>query len=105
MSVIVGDSVIFSWDDYKSFQTKQKILFYLFITGGAGTGKSFLLKVIIAYLELYTSRLSGTKPVLVCAPTGSAANVIAGQTIYSAFMIPVSNYREYQPLLPFCFQS
>lgn len=88
----LSETQLFSLGIIKNhFQTNQKNSFHLFITGGAGTGKSFLSKVIIAYLELYTSRISGAKPVLVCAPTGTAANVIAGQTIHSAFMIPVSN--------------
>lgn len=102
----LSETQLFSLGIIKNhFQTNQKNSFHLFITGGAGTGKSFLSKVIIAYLELYTSRISGAKPVLVCAPTGTAANVIAGQTIHSAFMIPVSNYGEYQPLSPFCLSK
>ena len=86
----------------KHFQTRNTNSFHLFLTGGAGTGKSFLSKVIIAYLELYTAVVPGAKPVLICAPTGTAANIIAGRTLHSAFMIPVSNFEEYQPLSPFC---
>lgn len=102
----MSETQLFSLGIIKNhFQTNQKNSFHLFITGGAGTGKIFLSKVIIAYLDLYTSRISGAKPVLVCAPTGTAANVIACQTIHSAFMIPVSNYGEYQPLSPFCLSK
>lgn len=48
----------------------------LFITGGAGTGKSFLLQ----YFVKHTS-----KQVAVVAPTGVAALNVGGQTIHSFF--------------------
>ena len=50
----------------------------LFLTGDAGTGKSFVLNRIIKGLEK-DPRLT----VLVCAPTGIAALNIGGTTIYS----------------------
>ena len=50
----------------------------LFITGAAGTGKSFVLMYIIQELEL---RYPGQ--VAVTAPTGTAAANIGGQTIHS----------------------
>ena len=75
----------------------------VFITGGAGTGKSHLIKSI--YYEL--SRLFAplmTNPddvsVLLTAPTGVAAFNIGGATIHSALAIPGNNTLpvEYQPL-------
>ena len=48
----------------------------LFITGKAGTGKSYLLKYF---------RKNTTKKVLYCAPTGIAALNIDGVTLHSAF--------------------
>jgi len=51
----------------------------VFITGGAGTGKSTLLKYLRA-----TSRRS----VVVLAPTGLAAINVGGQTIHSFFRFP-----------------
>ena len=56
----------------------------VFITGGGGTGKSYLLKAIIGDLKL-----SG-KQVIVCAPTGIAATVIKGTTIHRAFNLKSS---------------
>eukprot|EP00931_Biecheleriopsis_adriatica_P051108 TRINITY_DN29614_c0_g1_i1.p1 TRINITY_DN29614_c0_g1~~TRINITY_DN29614_c0_g1_i1.p1 ORF type:complete len:650 (-),score=126.09 TRINITY_DN29614_c0_g1_i1:58-2007(-) len=50
----------------------------LFLTGAAGTGKSFLLKFLVQELE---SRHPGQ--VAVTAPTGIAAANIGGQTIHS----------------------
>lgn len=51
----------------------------VFITGGAGTGKSYLLRAIV-----YSLRSSG-KNVIVCAPTGIAAANIGGMTIHTTF--------------------
>ena len=51
----------------------------LFLTGGAGVGKSFTLKEIIKC----------TQGALICAPTGVAAQNIGGATLHSTFKIPV----------------
>lgn len=62
----------------KFLQTGQNV----FITGGAGTGKSFLLKYI---RDLFIN-------VMFVAPTGIAASNINGQTIHSFFKIRPQNY-------------
>ena len=51
----------------------------LFITGGAGTGKSYTLQKL---RKKY-------KNSIVCAPTGVAALNVDGLTIHKAFGIPV----------------
>ena len=51
----------------------------LFITGSAGTGKSFLLNYVIQELQ----KLHGEASVAVTAPTGVAAINIGGQTVHS----------------------
>lgn len=51
----------------------------LFFTGSAGTGKSVLLRAIIAALQ----KMHGKHAVAVTAPTGIAAVNIGGQTIHS----------------------
>lgn len=51
----------------------------VFITGGAGTGKSYLLRAIVYSL------MSAGKNVVVCAPTGIAAANIGGMTIHTTF--------------------
>lgn len=53
----------------------------LFITGGAGTGKSYLLKQIIAAME------KAHKNVLVGAPTGMAALHVHGTTLHRLFTL------------------
>ena len=54
-----------------------------FLTGKAGTGKSFVTRQIIDQCK------SMGKQVLVCAPTGIAAINVGGVTIHSAFRAPV----------------
>ena len=52
-----------------------------FITGGAGVGKTFVMKALVAYL------LAADKHVAKMAPTGAAACLINGQTIHSFFRL------------------
>lgn len=61
----------------------------VFLSGKAGTGKSFITKKVISDLQELG------KNVIAIAPTGVAANNIKGQTIHSLFSIPpfgVLNY-------------
>ena len=53
----------------------------LFLTGGAGTGKSFTLQHVIASLRKKYSGRPGA--VAVVAPTGVAAIQVQGTTIHS----------------------
>lgn len=55
----------------------------LFITGGAGTGKSYLLQRIIAHL------IKERKNVIVGAPTGMAALNVGGVTLHRLFGLPI----------------
>ncbi len=51
----------------------------VFITGSAGTGKTFLMKYVIQEL----AKKHGESAVAVTAPTGIAAIAVGGQTIHS----------------------
>ena len=55
----------------------------VFVTGGAGSGKSILIKAVVEELER-----TGKRTIL-CAPTGMAALKIGGTTIHRAFGFPV----------------
>ena len=56
----------------------------IFLTGNAGTGKSYLLKTFIELAE------KAKKKVLITAPTGIAAINIGGSTVHRAFKIPLN---------------
>ena len=56
----------------------------VFVSGGGGVGKSFVLRLIVYALEL------AGKNVMVCAPTGVAASNIEGVTIHA----PAGSYAE-----------
>lgn len=53
----------------------------IFLTGGAGVGKSFLVKEFISWAE------KEGKNIAVCAPTGIAALNVGGVTCHSAFRL------------------
>ena len=53
----------------------------IFLTGKAGTGKSFIVR------ELKEKLIAAGKKVIAMAPTGVAANNIGGQTIHSMFAL------------------
>ena len=72
--------------------------FYLFLTGGAGVGKSFLAKCLIEYLKKtlkYCGQNFSQQPsVAVTASTGKAATNVDGRTLHSAFLLPVKDYQK-----------
>ena len=73
-----------------SNQTSEPDPFYCYISGEAGTGKSFLMRLMIEFMKR-CARQSGTelhKPLhLTVAPTGVSAWIIGGDTIDSAFAL------------------
>ena len=82
---------------------KSKSLpFFTFLSGGAGCGKSVLIKAIHQALLKYFNHDRDEDPstvkVLLCAPTGKAAHNIGGRTIHSAFCIPASQGFHFNPL-------
>ena len=82
-------SLIFSEDQYRIFnilvnswgRREHSKHPYFFLTGSAGTGKSFMIRQIVSFL---TTR--NIKHLLI-APTGVAARNVDGQTIHSALHI------------------
>ena len=69
-------------------------LFQIFSSGGAGVGKSFLIKAITEYLKRvlrYPNQNLDQPFVLVPASTGKAATGINGITLHSAFHLPVKS--------------
>ena len=66
--------------------------FQTFLSGGAATGKSFLIKAITEFLKrvlIYPNQNLKQPSVLVSAATGKAATGINGITLHSAFHLHV----------------
>jgi ATP-dependent DNA helicase PIF1 len=65
--------------------------FHIFLTGGAGVGKSYLLRAIVQTANRLLQRNNQVDEarVLVCAPTGAAAYNVSGYTIHSSFHLPL----------------
>lgn len=72
-----GDAAVLDIEQKAAFRIMSDSKQNLFITGKAGTGKSFLLKLFVAGNK--------TKNIILLAPTGVAAINIGGVTIHSAF--------------------
>ena len=88
------------WCDEKAANSTVQP-FRIFLTGGAGTGKSHVIKCIRHHAEKAFAKLRETSDdttVLVVAHTGTAAFNISGETICSAFRISINAPKDYQPL-------
>lgn len=81
-----------------SIKTKHEPL-RLFLSGGAGVGKSTVTNALYQALDRYLNTIPGENPdnikVLKAAPTGKAAFNIKGNTLHSAFKIPVNRGFSY----------
>ncbi|OBZ82815.1 ATP-dependent DNA helicase PIF1, partial [Choanephora cucurbitarum] len=70
-------------------------LLRIFVTGGAGTGKSMLIKTLyqalVKHYDEDVDRDFNSPTVLLTAPTGKAAFDINGQTVHSAFHLPINH--------------
>lgn len=71
----------------------------LFLSGGAGVGKSWLTNALYEALIIYLNSVAGENPddvkVVKVAPTGKAAYNIKGNTVHSAFQLPANRGWEY----------
>ncbi|XP_078512211.1 ATP-dependent DNA helicase Pif1-like [Lissotriton helveticus] len=65
----------------------------LYVSGEAGTGKSFLIKAISCYLQ---KRTESSLSCVVTAPTGLAAHNIKGITLHRLLMLPVEHDNKLQ---------
>ena len=74
----------------------------LFITGGAGVGKSVVIRTLYQALHRQLCSESGQNPedirILLCAYTGLAAYNIQGSTLHSAFCIEPNKKLTYKQL-------
>ena len=74
----------------------------VFITGGAGVGKSVVIRTIYQALHRMLCSESGQNPedlrILLCAYTGLAAYNIQGSTLHNAFAIEPNKRLKYKQL-------
>ena len=74
----------------------------VFITGGAGVGKSVLIRTLFQSLHRIFCSKSGENPedirILLCAYTGLAAYNIQGSTLHNAFFIEPNKTLKYKAL-------
>ena len=74
----------------------------LFITGGAGVGKSLVIRTLYQALHRILCSKAGQNPddmrILMCAYTGLAAYNIDGATLHSSFCIEPNKKLSYKPL-------
>lgn len=80
-------NILFNYFDKTQNSTSTPDPLFLFITGGAGTGKSFLIHLLREIIIRRTKK----KSVLITAPTGCAAHNINGQTLHSTFKLSVQH--------------
>ena len=78
------------------FKTNKQLPMYLYIGGGAGVGKSTVIRAIYERLVRYCNSIPSMNPdaikVLLAAPTGKAAHNIHGMALHSAFALPVMEF-------------
>ncbi|CAF4175172.1 unnamed protein product, partial [Rotaria sordida] len=69
-----------------------------FINGGAGVGKSTLIKAVYQSILRFYNSLPGSNPetirTAICAPTGKAAALIDGMTLHSFLSLPVNQCKH-----------
>lgn len=80
------------FNHYKNKDNSQQLC--MFISGGAGVGKSYLTRLIIDWLNCCCSIVCGKSPVMACASTGTAARNILEITIHSALYLTVQHGNE-----------
>lgn len=75
-------------------KTGKKLPLRIFLTGGAGVGKSLVITAItqsyLRYCNGQPSIPAEATPVIVSAPTGKAAFQVSGMTMHCAFKLPPS---------------
>ena len=72
----------------------------LYVSGFGGTGKSYLIKTLMAWAYVKTNVLKTKCKIVLAAPTGISAAGINGMTLHSALSLPIEHYGKmnYKPL-------
>ena len=95
---------VFTWCHQKSLSHKTGTIssgLCLFVSGGAGTGKSHLITALYQ-MAMRAFHAEGENPddvqVLLTAPTATAAYIIGGVTLQSAFLLPLDQTKSFATL-------
>ena len=101
MRTLNREQIQFFYHVLHSVKTSNEPL-RIFLSGGAGVGKSWVLNLLYEALSRHLSKVAGENPddikVIKIAPTGKAAFNIRGNTIHSSFLIPVAQGFRYKAL-------
>ena len=65
---------------------------YLYVSGFGGTGKSYLIKAIMAWAYITSNVLKKNCKIILAAPTGISAAGINGMTLHSALSLPIEHH-------------
>lgn len=68
--------------------------FQIFLTGPAGCGKTFVIKLIMEIYNRFTNNDGIFNAYITCASTGKAAVAIDGTTVHTALKISLSNLHQ-----------
>ncbi|RVE40725.1 hypothetical protein evm_014626 [Chilo suppressalis] len=79
--------------------TPNQVPFQVFFTGPAGSGKTFVIKLIMEIYNRFTDNDGYCNAYITCASTGKAAVAIDGTTVHTALKIPISK------MLPLSFET
>lgn len=71
-------------------QTSIQEPFQIFLTGPAGTGKTFVIRLIMEIYNRFTDNDGYCNAYITCASTGKAAVAINGTTVHTALRISLS---------------
>lgn len=83
---LLYDIVIRYYKDTLSGKNLAQLL--LNIDRRASIGKSYVIKLILAYLQVLATRSERRAPILRLAPTSVAVHTINSQTLYKLFKLP-----------------
>jgi len=94
MRSLSKEQMDFLYDTVHLLKTSDKPL-YRFLSGGAGTGKSYVLRALRETIERFFKSKHGTdfteSSCMTVAPTGKAAFLAGGNTIHSAFHLAANH--------------
>jgi len=101
MQSLNNEQITFVYDTVHQLKTSQQPV-YRFLSGGAGTGKSYVLQALREMTERFYKSRSGEdyqkQWTMTLAPTGKAAFIAGGATVHSILRVPANQSLTYNRL-------